>query len=68
VWDGKVEAILESKKYTTQVYLNMILSVYQMLLLDKLKDKSNTGHSTTRSRLSSLTEAPLKHMDWYLLT
>ena len=36
-----------------------------MLLSDKLKDKSNTGHSTTRSRLSSLTEVPLKHMDWY---
>jgi hypothetical protein len=43
----------------------MMLSVYQILLLDKLKDKSNMGHSTTRSRLSSLTEVPLKHMDWY---
>ena len=36
-----------------------------MLLSDKLKDKSAIGHSTTRSRLSSLTEVPLKRMDWY---
>jgi hypothetical protein len=36
-----------------------------MLLLDKINGKSNTGHSITRSRLSSLTEVPLKHMDWY---
>jgi hypothetical protein len=45
----------------------MMLSVYQMLLSDKEKDKSNTGHSTTRSRLSSLREVPLKHMDWYYI-
>jgi hypothetical protein len=43
----------------------MMLSVYQMLLSDKLKDKFNTVHSTTRFRLSSLMEVPLKHMDWY---
>jgi hypothetical protein len=43
----------------------MMLTVYQMFLSDKLKDKSNTGHSTTQSRLSSLTEVPLKHMNWY---
>ena len=36
-----------------------------MLLSDKLKDESDTSHSTTRYRLSALTGVPENAWIWY---